>query len=135
MPTTTTRTLNPTSRTIFDPEPDDPDELVEKKSEMSRIVPNSASDEAASTVWPNVVSTSPASRMTGTMSPSDVDASMIATKSGFRIDSTGWSRNAHATANANEATNASEIVLDATAQPGRVDLEPGQEQQEGQPEE
>ena len=82
--------------TTFDPEPVEPDELVEKKREMSRIVPNSASDAAASTVWPNVVSTSPASRMTGTMSPSDVDANMIATKSGLRIDSTGWSTNAHA---------------------------------------
>ena len=34
------------------------------------------------------------------------------------------------TASANDATNASAIVADAAAQPGRVDLEPGEEQQE-----
>ncbi len=49
-PITTTSTAKAPNRKKFEPRPGVPDELVEKKSETRRIVPNSASDDAASTV-------------------------------------------------------------------------------------
>ena len=48
--------------------------------------------------------------MTGTTSPSEVDANMIATNSGLRMLSIGWSPNATTTARPSDATNATEIV-------------------------
>ena len=109
-PTRTTSTANPTSRTTLEPEPDEPEELVEKKRETRRIVPNSASDALARITCPNSLSISPASRTTGTIRPSDVDASTIATKSGLRISSTDCSANEQPTARTSDTPNASEIV-------------------------
>jgi hypothetical protein len=78
-PMTTASTTNITSRNTVD---DVPDELPEKNSDTRTIAPNSPTEHAASASCPNSLSVSPASRRTGTTSPSDVDARAIATNSG-----------------------------------------------------
>ena len=60
-----------------------PDSLVEKKRERSTIAAKSATEAAATTVWPRALSSRPASLSTGTTRPSEVADRATASSTGL----------------------------------------------------
>ena len=72
-------TPKPTSTSTDDPALLD---FVEKNNDSRKTEPNSASEPAMNTNWPNSDSISPVSLSTGTTTPSDVATKMMASSSG-----------------------------------------------------
>jgi hypothetical protein len=103
---TATSTANATSKKTVDSVED---AFWEKNSDTSTIDPNSATELAASTSWPNSVSVWPASRSTGTTRPSEVDTNAMATNNGASVSPNRSVPIPATSARANEAANATAI--------------------------
>ena len=110
--------------------------LPEKNSDSRMIAPKSAIEAAAITSWPKLEPMLPESLSTGTITPSEVATSTIATNSGDLTKppacrpkpSDDRDRERDREAERGELQDPSPQALD-------VDLEAGEEQQEGQPHE
>ena len=100
----------------------------------ARTEAKSAIDAAAMTSWPKRDETSPESCSTGTITPSEVEARMIAISSGSSAIPARSRTKPAASASASESAKPSEAARkSAPAQRREIDLEPGEEEQEREP--
>ena len=130
-PTSTTTAPNKPSRisvpaVLLDP-------LPEKNSDSRMIAPKSAIEAAAITSWPKLEEMLPESLSTGTITPSEVATSTIATNSGDLTKPPACRPRPTTIAITNETTKPSAVSFRIlSAQALQVDLEPRQKQQKRQ---
>ncbi len=105
----------------------------ENSSVSSNTEAKSAIDAAAITSWPKRDLASPASWSTGTITPSEVEARMTAISSGESTIPAAYRAKAAPSASASEIANPSRgLAQQAALERRQVDLEPGEEEQEGE---
>ena len=112
------------------------DPLPEKNTESRMIAPKSAIDAAAITSWPKFELMLPESFSTGTITPSEVATSTIATNSGDFTKPPACKPIPSTIAITNDTREPERSKLqNPAAQALNVDLEAGEKQQESQPHE